>query len=86
MTVFTTLPTCTANQSGTFAFYNPIKHISTNGTWWDYYYATSSFDYKSQKLQEKFGCFDYSVYLCNNNKGKLYGDNITQMIPPVALK
>ena len=32
-------PTCTANQGGTFAFYNPIKHISTNGTWWDCYYA-----------------------------------------------
>ena len=63
-------PTCTANQGGTFTFYNPIKHISTNGTWWDYYYATSSFDYKSQKLQEMFGCINYSAYLCNNNKRK----------------
>ena len=29
-----------------------------------------TFDYKSQKLQEKFGSFDYSAYLCNNNKRK----------------
>ena len=29
-----------------------------------------TFDYKSLKLQEKFGCFDYSAYLCNNNKRK----------------
>lgn len=70
MTVFTTLPICTANQGGTFAFYNSIKRIFKDGAWWDYYYAPLSFDYKSQKLQEKFGCFDYSAYLCYNNKRK----------------
>lgn len=34
------------------------------------YYATLAFDYKSQKLQEKFDCFEYSAYLCYNNKRK----------------
>ena len=34
------------------------------------YYATLAFDYKSQKLQEKFGSFEFSAYLCNNNKRK----------------
>ena len=29
-----------------------------------------TFNYKSLKLQEKFGCFDYSAYLCYNNKRK----------------
>jgi hypothetical protein len=32
--------------------------------------APLSFDYKSQKLLEKFGSFEYSAYLCNNNKRK----------------
>ena len=32
--------------------------------------APLTFDYKSQKLQEKFGCFEYSAYLCYNNKRK----------------
>ena len=29
-----------------------------------------AFDYKSQKLLEKFGCFEYSAYLCYNKKRK----------------
>lgn len=70
VTVFTTLPICTANQGGTFAFYNSIKRIFKDGAWWDYYYATLSFDYKSQKLLEKFGSFEYSAYLCYNKKRK----------------
>lgn len=70
VTVFTTLPICTANQGGTFAFYNSIKRIFKDGAWWDYYYATLSFDYKSQKLLEKFGSFEYSSYLCYNKKRK----------------
>ena len=70
MTVFTTLPICTANQGGTFAFYNSIKGIFKDGAWWDYYYAPLSFDYKSQKLQEKFGCFDYSALLFHSYKRK----------------
>lgn len=53
-----------------FAFYNSIKRIFKDGAWWDYYYATLSFDYKLQKLLEKFGSFEYSAYLCNNNKRK----------------
>ena len=73
-TVPTTLPICTANQGGTFAFYNSIKRIFKDGAWWDYYYATLSFDYKSQKLLEKFGRFEYSAYLCYNKKRKLYGN------------
>lgn len=32
--------------------------------------APLSFDYKSQKLLEKFGSFEYSAYLCYNNKRK----------------
>ena len=36
----------------------------------NFFGAPLSFDYKSQKLQEKFGCFDYSAYLCYNNKRK----------------
>lgn len=70
VTVSTTLPICTANLGGTFAFYNSIKRIFKDGAWWDYYYATLSFDYKSQKLLEKFGSFEFSAYLCNNNKRK----------------
>ena len=66
----TTLSTCTANQGVTFAFYNPNNRIFKDGTWWDLYYATLAFDYKSQKLQEKFDTFEYSEYLCNNNKRK----------------
>ena len=53
-----------------FAFYNSIKRIFKDGAWWDYYYATLSFDYKSQKLLEKFGSFEYSAYLCYNKKRK----------------
>ena len=34
------------------------------------YYATLAFDYKSQKLLEKVGSFEYSAYLCYNNKRK----------------
>ena len=59
-----------SDQGGTFAFYNSIKRIFKDGAWWDYYYATLSFDYKSQKLLEKFGSFEFSAYLCNNNKRK----------------
>lgn len=51
-TVSTTLPICTANQGGTFAFYNPIKHISTNGTWWDFTYATLAFDYNLKNYKK----------------------------------
>lgn len=39
-TVSTTLPICTANQGGTFAFYNPNNRIFKDGTWCDLYYAT----------------------------------------------
>lgn len=69
VTVSTTLPICTANQGGTFAFYNSTNRIFKDGTWWDFTYAPLAFDYKSQKLQE-FGCFDYSAYLCYNKKRK----------------
>ncbi len=68
--VSTMLPICTANQSGTFAFYNSTNRIFKDGTWWDFTYAPLAFDYKSQKLQEKFGCFEYSAYLCYNKKRK----------------
>ena len=72
-TVSTTLPICTANQGGTFAFYNSTNRILKDGAWWDYY-ATLSFDYKSQNLLEKFGSFEYSAYLCYKKKGKLFGN------------
>lgn len=70
VTISTTLPICTANQGRTFAFYNSTNRIFKDGTWWDFTYAPLAFDYKSQKLQEKFGCFEYSAYLCYNNKRK----------------
>ena len=34
------------------------------------FWCTLTFDFKFQKLQEKFGNFGYSAYLCNNNKRK----------------
>ena len=59
-----------SDQGGTFAFYNSTNRTFKDGTWWDFTYAPLAFDYKSQKLQEKFGCFEYSAYLCNNNNRK----------------
>ena len=35
-TVPTTLPICTANQGGTFAFYNPNNRIFKDDAWGDY--------------------------------------------------
>ena len=43
-----------------------LKYQSFHG----FFGAPLTFDYKSQKLQEKFGNFGYSAYLCNNNKRK----------------
>ena len=51
-TVPTTLPICTANQGGTFAFDNPNNRIFKDGTWWDLYYANLAFDYKSQNYKK----------------------------------
>lgn len=59
-----------SDQGGTFAFYNSTNRTFKDGTWWDFTYAPLTFEYKAQKLQEKFGNFEYSAYLCNNNKRK----------------
>ena len=47
-----------------------LLNLHVTITWWNFTYAALAFDYKSQKLQEMFGCFDYSAYLCYNNKRK----------------
>lgn len=70
VTVSTTLPICTATRAGLLLFTIPSNAFSKMALGWDYYYATLSFDYKSQKLLEKFGSFEFSAYLCNNNKRK----------------
>lgn len=47
-----------------------LLNLHVTIAWWNFTYAPLTFNYKSQKLQEKFGNFGYSAYLCNNNKRK----------------
>ena len=47
-----------------------LLNLHVTIAWWNFTYAALAFDYKSQKLQEMFGCINYSAYLCYNNKRK----------------
>lgn len=47
-----------------------LLNLHVTIAWSNFTYAALAFDYKSQKLQEMFGCINYSAYLCNNNKRK----------------
>ena len=47
-----------------------LLNLHVTIAWWNFTYAALAFDYKSQKLQEMFGSFEFSAYLCNNNKRK----------------
>lgn len=56
------------NKVFTAFFGRTSKQSHTINTGINWY--TLIYDYKSQKLQEKFDCFEYSAYLCYNNKRK----------------